>query len=151
MYDYGWLSSGWHQDSLIWLNLLVLRCAASEPCWLLLPIRAQWADVPARTPLRMPDPGHCWQWQTRLSSPIRLEFPSIAACAGSVSGESKAPSAQGSQALFSSKKTQACLILPLPHFPGRACIEDCVLKVLLVTIFFFHWLYPLSMVVFPCL
>lgn len=58
---HGFLSCGHHQDGLIWLNLPVIRCAASEPCWILLPIRAQWADVPARTPSHMPNPEHCWR------------------------------------------------------------------------------------------
>lgn len=52
MCDYGWLSCGQHQDSLIWLNLPVVMCAASEPCCILLPIRAQWGGVPARTLLQ---------------------------------------------------------------------------------------------------
>lgn len=79
MYDYGWLSCGQHQDSLIWLNLPVIRCAASEPCCLLLPIRAQWTDVPARTPLHMPNPEHfagnsgpACPLQSGLSSPVLL-------------------------------------------------------------------------------
>lgn len=46
----------------------------------------------------------CWQYWTSLSSPIRLEFPSIAVCAGSVSGKSNAPSAQGSGPALLEKK-----------------------------------------------
>lgn len=51
-----------------------------------------------------------------LSFPIRLEFTCNAACAGSVSGESKAPSAQGSEA-HSCEKSAASPILSLPCFP----------------------------------
>lgn len=122
MCDYGWLSCGQHQDSLIWLNLPVVMCAASEPCCILLPIRAQWGGVPARTPLHTPSPEHsagssgpACPFQSGLSSPVLLHVQEVCL------GRAKLLQLKDHRPCSAENKSQ---ILPIPHFPGRAWRVD---------------------------
>lgn len=138
MYDYGWLSCGQHEDSLIWLNLPVIRCAASEPCWLLLPIRAQWTNVPARMLSHMPNSEHsagnsgpACPLQSGLSSPVLLRMQEV--CLGRAELLQLKITGHG----LLKKKYTTLPISSLLCFPGRACRGNSVMITFIVAQFSF--------------
>lgn len=137
MYDYGWLSCRQHQDSLIWLNLAVIRCAASEPCWLLLPIRAQWTDVTARVPSHMPNPEYSAGILDQLVLSNQAWVPQYCCvCRKCVRGEQSSFSSRITGPALLEKNTTVSDSAPSTLSWQSMQWRESVLIVLLVTLYF---------------